>query len=124
MKITVIQKSREANAKTVDENATLQDLGVYKRISYVEKNGAVVILDITDHEISLKRQDSWLTQGLFRRNESTEMLVKNEHGTIVFDVSVDEMKIDNNVFYIRYHLDQEGQRVDTLEFECWWEPEV
>ncbi|WP_240915966.1 DUF1934 domain-containing protein [Erysipelothrix sp. HDW6C] len=124
MKITITQNSRDNRSKVVDNAATMDDYGSYRRMTYAEENGAIVVIDILSDEISLKRQDTWLTQGLFHRFDKTEMLVSNEHGTVIFDVNVEEMQIEENLLYIRYHLSQGNERIDTLEFECRWEPEV
>lgn len=124
MKLTVTQKSQSGQSVNVDNLATIVDVGDYVRIMYKEKNGAEVSMDIMSHELLLTRNDAWVTKGTFHRDVQSALHVTNEHGTLIFDVDVEEMWRRENTFYIRYRLSQSGNGVDTLELKCWWEPEV
>ncbi|MBK2402152.1 MULTISPECIES: DUF1934 family protein [Erysipelothrix] len=122
-KVTITQKSRDESFHHTDTQADLINYGPYQRIMYDEED-AYVILDFTNDEVSFKRQGEWLTQGVFCKGEQTELLVSSAQGIIVFEVEVETLEIRSGLLYMRYHLKQAGSHVDTLEFECRWEPEV
>ncbi|WP_240920511.1 DUF1934 family protein [Erysipelothrix sp. HDW6A] len=124
MIITITQKNSDDTTTLTDSHGSILNVDPsYLRILYTEPEGASVVLDVYEDEVSMKRHDTWLTQSVFHKSERTELIVSNEHGIVKFDVDVVSMRREENLLYIKYHLSQNNQHVDELEFECIWEPE-
>lgn len=106
-----------------DDDAELIQHAGYKRLVYSETD-AHVILDMYSDCVQMKRHGLWLTQALFDKHNPTELLVSNEHGLLKFDIEVAEWIQEDDSLYLRYHLKHGDDKIDTLSFECRWEPEV
>ena len=87
---------------------------------YQESIDVGVILDITQEEMSLKRQGDWLTHGLFSPKGESYLILKNELGTMKFDVLVERFELKENSLYIKYHLLELKKKTSTHEYTYKW----
>lgn len=98
-------------------------MGAYVRLVYRESEGAVVVLDITDSSVVLKREDKWKTHGVFSKHEQTEMRVVSDEGVLVFGVDVETLKLEESSLFVKYHLLHDNQRIETHTFRYEWKKE-
>lgn len=114
------QKSQDGIINTVDQHGERLDIGLNQRYSYMESSGAHVLLDITEHEVSLRRRDTGLTQALFSLEEGSHLSVHSEHGVVKFDIKVHHLNINNESVSIHYDLLHLGDVVGQHEFKLDW----
>jgi len=103
-----------------DDQAELYNSEYYSRLVYKESKGAEVILDFTDNELSIKRYDDWITQGILARQGNGTLLITTEEGTLTFDAKINKYQLKNHSIYVSYDLYQESKFVNHYTFECKW----
>ena len=103
-----------------DTMATMISNDNYRRIVYQENDDVTVVLDITEHEMSLKRQGEWLTHGLFSPDSESFLLIRNELGSLKFEIQIENFEYDNNSVFIEYHLLEKDKKTTRHEFKCSW----
>lgn len=103
-----------------DKNASIVLNDSYQRIVYQEKKDVDVILDITNQEMSLRRQGDWLTHGLFSPSGESFLIIKSELGTMKFDVLIESFELKENSLYIKYHLLEFAKKTSTHVYTCTW----
>lgn len=120
IKIEVEQKNPEEVLRFKDEDASLLEMNGYERIIYQESKDVLVVLDITKHQVSLKRQGEWLTQGLFSPLDDSFILIKNDLGTIKFELKIQSYNHEEDSLFIKYHLLEDGKTKSKHEYKCTW----
>lgn len=103
-----------------DTEASIFETEDYHRIMYQENKDVTVVLDITKQEMSLKRQGEWLTHGLFSLENNSFLLIKNELGTLQFDLVIESYELEENSLYIKYHQLEDGNKTTKHQFKCKW----
>lgn len=103
-----------------DQNASIISNGDYHRIIYQEDKDVSVVLDITKQEMSLKRQGEWLTHGLFSSNSDSFLIIKNDLGTMKFNVLIEAFDLTHDSLFVKYHLLEEKKTTSTHEYKCSW----
>ena len=103
-----------------DTDASIISNGDYHRIIYQESQSVEVVLDVTKHEMSLKRQGEWLTHGLFSPDSESFLLIRNELGSLKFEIQIENFEYDNNSVFIEYHLLEKDKKTTRHEFKCSW----
>lgn len=118
--VEVEQKNPEESLLFKDTNASIVSNGIYHRIIYQENKKVDVVLDITKHEMSLKRQGEWLTHGLFSSDNESFLVVKNELGTLKFEVKIKQFIYEEDSLFIEYHLLEENSKISTHQYKIKW----
>lgn len=102
-----------------DTEASILESEDYHRIIYQEDENVRVTLDITKYETSLKRQGKWLTHGLFSLENDSFLLIKNELGTLQFNLEIESYVLKNNSLFIKYHLLEDGEKNQAMNLNVY-----
>lgn len=100
--------------------ANLLDFGMYRRLVYQEEDGAEVVLDLFEDEVSLVRRGEAVTQAFFSLKEESFLEVHNEHGTLSFQVEIKDLIQTENSLRILYALYHQENHVSENDYECEW----
>ena len=103
-----------------DTDASIISNGDYHRIIYQESQSVEVVLDVTKHEMSLKRQGEWLTHGLFSPENESFLIVKNDLGTLKFEIEIENYIYKNDSLFIEYYLLGENKITSAHEYKIKW----
>lgn len=116
----IVQVSGDEVSTIKDSQAVLYESDHYSRLVYKESDGVEVILDFSDNELSIKRIDDWLTQGIFSSSGKGTLLVQSAEGTMTFDARITEFESSTNSLHVSYDLYQESILVNKHIFKCKW----
>ena len=119
-KLTATQKSETVDIKDVDGFAQVISLGDSKRIIYQEGCGGVNTLDITDDQINLHRENEWVTEINFAKDDSAYARIITEEGEIRFDLNVLKLVVEDEHLEVIYELLQGNELIDTHHYTLTW----
>lgn len=118
--VNVFHQASGEDVKMKNLPASLLDLDMYRRLVYQEENGAEVVLDFSEEEVSMIRRGESVTQALFSLKTPSYMHLHSEQGTLSFQVEIEEMVQKSNSLSILYALYHENQEVSQNTYECEW----
>lgn len=123
VKVVATQVSNSVDIEDIDGFADLKDFDDYKRLVYQEGCGAFTTLDFGSNWVQMKRDNEWITQAQFSKEDGSHARIISSEGEIRFEVEVLELEVRDNSIYIKYELGQNGEFIDTHTFNCEWSKE-